>query len=468
MARMTNQPFLDATAVQKKLYEEFHLRAPTPIANGCSCSHIVIRTPFCGAEGVTPNLSRLCACLNLRLPASNLRQMEGMANAVRFKWQRHTEFETFTFYSKLSERPLFEDSAFSLIPHSWRQRLSGEFLVAVHAAMVPLQGNDRGHRRPPEGTFTTKTVVGGSACDGHADIWSDFTLGPDGFSRIVIHDYGLGPRRAGRLLQRLLDIETYRIAALLGLDEAHRANAHANEIETALHRLLEQHDFQVNAAPNRELFEALVSLAAQAEQLLSTSSFRFGATSAYAHLVYRRLDELAEQRIHGAQRLSNFLKRRFMPAVDTCEAARVRLHDLTARIHRDVALIRARIDMARQEQNSELLDAMNRRAQLQFKLQQTVEALSSVAISYYAIGIFAAVAKAATSVRPIVSATVLTGLAAPIIIAAVIYIMRNVHKTTAHASRLNGREHTHIADGQCALRKTYRSQPTCSSQNGQA
>ena len=51
---------------------------------------------------------------------------------------------------------------------------------------------------------------------------TDFRQDGDGFTRIVVLDRGLGPARAGALSQRLIEIETYRTLALLGLPEAQR------------------------------------------------------------------------------------------------------------------------------------------------------------------------------------------------------------------------------------------------------
>ncbi|MCB1405337.1 MAG: DUF3422 family protein, partial [Rhodobacteraceae bacterium] len=47
------------------------------------------------------------------------------------------------------------------------------------------------------------------------------------------------------------------------------------------------------------------------------------------------------------------------------------------------------VEVARSAQNQSLLQSMDRRADLQLRLQHTVEGLSVVAISYYAVGLMA-------------------------------------------------------------------------------
>ena len=64
-----------------------------------------------------------------------------------------------------------------------------------------------------------------------------------------------------------------------------------------------------------------------------------------------------------------------------------RLHSLGRRIGRTADLARTRIDVERRKQNRSLLTSMNRRAELQVRLQETVEALSVVTISYYLVGL---------------------------------------------------------------------------------
>ncbi|HSG55827.1 MAG TPA: DUF3422 family protein, partial [Paracoccaceae bacterium] len=48
-----------------------------------------------------------------------------------------------------------------------------------------------------------------------------------------------------------------------------------------------------------------------------------------------------------------------------------------------------RVDVERSAQNQKLLESMNIRADMQLRLQKTVEGLSVVAISYYAVSLMA-------------------------------------------------------------------------------
>src|SRR3546814_8262212 len=88
------------------------------------------------------------------------------------------------------------------------------------------------------------------------------------------------------------------------------------------------------------------------------------------------------------------MDRRLAPAMRTCESAAGRLETLASRVGRASNLLRTRVDIELEAQNRDVLMSMNRRARLQLRLQETVEGLSVVAISYYVVGLVGYAAKA--------------------------------------------------------------------------
>ena len=95
---------------------------------------------------------------------------------------------------------------------------------------------------------------------------------------------------------------------------------------------------------------------------------------------------------------SFFTEPRFTPAMALCESTDARITDIAERINRAVDLARVRVEARREANNQELLASLAHRAKLQLRLQQTVEGLSVVAISYYAVSIVAYLAKAVDGV----------------------------------------------------------------------
>src|SRR3546814_18132736 len=57
---------------------------------------------------------------------------------------------------------------------------------------------------------------------GGATVWTDFLLGADGAVRFLLRDRGMKDAQRGRAVMRPLEIETYRMKALLPLPLAQR------------------------------------------------------------------------------------------------------------------------------------------------------------------------------------------------------------------------------------------------------
>jgi uncharacterized membrane-anchored protein len=116
-------------------------------------------------------------------------------------------------------------------------------------------------------------------------------------------------------------------------------------------------------------------------------AFRFGATWAYQAIVDQRIAVLREERFKGRQTFYEFMMRRYDPAMRTVRSTETRLTTLVDRARRAGELLRTKVDVERSAQNQALLESMDKRADLQLRLQKTVEGLSVVAISYYAVSL---------------------------------------------------------------------------------
>ena len=239
--------------------------------------------------------------------------------------------------------------------------------------------------------FGGNMVVGSVIGDGAGLALTDFRIHDDGFARMLILDRGLTARQAGRTLQRLFEIEAYRIMALLAFPIARRQSPRIVAIERSLAELTDH--IAGDGGQDEPLLHELTRLAAEVESGLAASQFRFGACRAYADLVRTRIEELREQRLPGLQTLAEFMARRFTPAVATVATTAQRLQQLSERVAQASHLLSTRVGIAREQQNHALLASMDRRAKLQLRLQQTVEGLSVAAIVYYGASLVAYLVK---------------------------------------------------------------------------
>jgi uncharacterized membrane-anchored protein len=243
------------------------------------------------------------------------------------------------------------------------------------------------------------------------------------------------------MLQRLFEIEAYRMMSLLALPIARAQLPRIAAIESALARLTAtiaggpggavEPGAREAATDDETLLQELTRLAAEVEQALSASQFRFGACRAYAELVATRITELRERRLPGLQPVDEFMARRFKPAVATVQTAAQRLHVLSERVAQASNLLSTRVDIARERQNQALLASMDRRAKLQLRLQQTVEGLSVAAIVYYVAGLVGYLAKAAMQAGLPVQPDLAVGVAIPIVAVAALAAVRRARR---HAS----------------------------------
>ncbi|MEL6666163.1 MAG: DUF3422 domain-containing protein, partial [Pseudomonadota bacterium] len=160
----------------------------------------------------------------------------------------------------------------------------------------------------------------------------------------------------------------------------------------------------------------LISLQAGIELSYAQNQFRFGAASAYYALVQRRTSELRESRVRDMQTFTEFIERRLAPAMRTCHSVENRMRSLSERVDRATQMLSTKVNITLEQQNQSLMESMDRRAELQLRLQQTVEGLSIAAISYYLIGIVNYVAKGVKSIVPSLPVELVTGLSVPFVL----------------------------------------------------
>jgi uncharacterized membrane-anchored protein len=344
----------------------------------------------------------------------------------RLRWERHSEFSTYTFLRTDPFETPFQASALDLIPADWLESLPGEMMTGVHVAVAADLPEDLSP------LFDGNSLIGSKVLWGAGEAWTDFRLHADGFGRFILRDMGLSKGQIGRLVQRLLEIETYRMMALLAFPLARSAAGEIARIDSELGGIVTQLADPKIKQNDRDLLESLTRLAAEAEHLDAATSFRLPAAKAYYAIVCQRIAELREDRIPGLQTFAEFIDRRLGPAMKTCESVSERKQLLATRVSRAGDLLRTRVDIALEEKNRDLLNSMNRRAELQLRLQETVEGLSVVAISYYLLGLLGYLAKGLKSVGLPVNADMAGLIGLPVVAGAVWLGVRRLRKAITH------------------------------------
>ena len=410
------------------LHNEIHARPPEALAAPVALSHIVMWGDAGAREASRAHLAALLRDHHLPQPDAASTHLRVELAGFRIRWELHTEFVTWTFSRPCDATDLAATeplTALQAVPHDWLAALPGQCLAALHLWVV-VAPVDRSAAALPRHLLHEDTLVGASVADDHACVYTDFALHADGHARMVLLAGAMSPRRLGRLVQRLLEVDTYRMAALLCLPAARESATLLAVAESELAALAEAIRL---AGPAQEprLLDRLTRLAGQVESHYAATHSRFSASAAYFELVDRRLQDIGESRLPGLQTLGEFIDRRLSPARATCAWAVRRQDALSQRVSRISNLLRTRVEIDQQQSSQALLATMNRRQGLQLKLQATVEGLSVAAITYYIVGLVSYLAKGAQALGWPFGPEATAAVAIPIVAAGVWLSLRRLH-----------------------------------------
>lgn len=423
--------------LRQALNDEVHARPPVPLETPEFVTYLAFVHHDGSATREHAHLCRLAEQLGLPEPDTSTGHVSMDAGSFRLKWERHNEFSSYTFLRRIGPEDTADEHALLAVPAAWRKEIPGQLIAATHIELRDV------HDVPPDTVMVQvsprgKTLVAAQVADGAGWVFTDFHI-HEGFSRFLLVDAGLTPRQAGRTVQRLVEIETYRVMALLAFPVAKEVGRLLSRAEDELADLVDGMGQADSTEDDRLLLGRLTRLAADVERSVARTTFRFGAAAAYYRLVQQRIEELREVRLSGFPTIREFMERRLSPAINTCATIAGRQEDLSGRIARNSQLLRTRVDIELARQNQELLAQMNRRAKVQLRLQETVEGLSVVAITYYGSQLVNYLAKGAKGIIAPATPELVTAISIPVIAGLVALGLRRMRK--ALASEGIGAEH---------------------------
>ncbi len=395
-----------------------HARPPARIQLPATILYVALENSGVSREDEFAHLRKLpgLTALSEKTTGNFLRVPLG---GMSLKWERHSEF---TRYSVVSHEEFVDEEL-----QTWVAQIPGQTICAL-----------RLHMHYAEFAQSSELLTQAQEFFGHADLvgsylgtqqqalaFTDFRINANGFERmLVLAQHSISPTRAGRISQRLLELETYRLMALKGFPVSKSLTPILSKTEGALLGLMGK--MESKALSDQALLDDLMNMAVQVEQLISQHNYRFSATHAYHAIVQQRLAELRQSALQGTQTLGEFLERRLSPAMATVEASAQRLASLSERIARASDLLRTRVDIATEEQNRQLLEKLTQGQELQLTLQSTVEGLSIAAISYYMVSLVLYGAKALKGIGlHLLNPEMVAGLSIPLVL---YFVWRTVHK----------------------------------------
>lgn len=419
--RWTPHPQRDA------LLGEVHARPFRPIATPARVLRFAFLATAEESAAARVRIGELCAAAGAPGPGPDARHHRAQLHAdggapVDMVFEQHGEFITYTLVLPGPARP-FDPPAGQLARTLPDIGSPGRHVVSVDICLVRASGVD------PAENFDRASLAVSRLRGGAALAATDFRADAAGFVRWLVLNESLDDNAAGAMCVRVLEIETYRTMALLGLPEATRLSPRTARIERELADISSEISKSEGLKADSSLLDRLTHLAADLEMDVAGSAYRFGATRAYDELVAQRLRAVGEETFELYPTLSSFLDRRSAPAMRTCRVIEERQAKLSEKLTRATNLLRTRVDVEIEAQNSKLLSAMNERASMQLRLQQTVEGLSVAAISYYVVSLLGYVYKAMKESGAPIDPNIAMGLSVPFVLLGMWWIVRRIRKS---------------------------------------
>ncbi|GAC1404711.1 MAG: DUF3422 domain-containing protein [Novosphingobium sp.] len=369
--------------LRASLSAEMHVRRLPRISAPCRMMQVLTVMDEAHTDAARAHIEELMADAEVLVPLSAKYGVLSI-DGITLVWERHTEFASYTLLRPGLTAELFNPTDFDPVRGRIYAGMPGQIIRSTQIAVATDDAFDPVTLDLRQWFADEATIV----CDvagGLARIASDFRLNADTYGRLLIHDRGLQRDEPGQLIMRLQELGNYRNMALIGLPLAQRLTPAVTRLETRLSELTQA--VSERSSEDDRLLDELSFLSAELARLVAETRYRMSATQAYAQLSVDRLASLKIGVVRGYQTLGDFTERRLMPAVRTCNSFSARLDDLSQRAAWTSELLLTRIDIALARQNRDLLSSMDRRTDLQLRLQQTVEGLSVVVISYYAVAL---------------------------------------------------------------------------------
>ena len=407
------------------LNSELHARPFPSLGAPHVAAYLAVRPPGDAAtRDRSVDLEHLSALLKhygAPLPAENATHYYGPMGKFALKWEQHTEFVTYTVFSdQISDRP-FDPAEFDVFPADWRAGLNAERITSILLRLVERPDNNAQIADALRDWFVPESLAVANVLDDAATVACDFRIDSAGHMRVAIFaGPQTGERRLGRIVQRMCEIETYKSMSMLGFAKVRDFGGQLNDLDRELTNLMAA--MRASDAMAEDTLHKLLDISVQLETLSAQTSYRLGATEAYQAIVTQRISALRETRFMSRQGFDEFMMRRYEPAMRTVKSSEMRLQSMSARAIRASELLRTRVDVERSAQNQEILASMDRRSDLQLRLQHTVEGLSVVAISYYAVSL------ASYALYPLaepfgISKGILTAVAVPVVVLVVWWML---------------------------------------------
>jgi uncharacterized membrane-anchored protein len=281
-------------ALRQRIAAEVHARPFETMTAPLRVSHLAVKSGNKHTRAVARHLADLCEAHGVTPPADDVDFFSAQLGHYRLRWERHTEFRTYTFTTdgEAGAADPFAEMPANMVPEEWLQNIPGKLVAAVHVA---VRADDRTDYSASDlsGWLDPEAIVGSHVLDGSATVWTDFRLYPDSYSRVLIQDRGLSPRQTGRLVQTMLEIETYRLMALLAFPLAREVGPDLREVDVNLGEM--QGEMGQITSEFRNWNSAIQSELSELMNVLDAFDFEGGALEVEADDMLQKMENFDDE-----------------------------------------------------------------------------------------------------------------------------------------------------------------------------
>ena len=430
MAKANNSYGLEMHPLRDVLYAELHSRPFQVIPSPTRISYLAIMVGSEQKNAEYEHFRSLYSYFDGIPPEGDGACFEVDFGNFKIRRDKHLEFTSYMITHTPVDGSIgfFDQNALDCLPINWLSKIPGIVIAAFHVAVEDARTIPELDLALVKSHFEGMRLVGSRPQNGDAQVWTSFQLHSDGCGRFLIYNKNMSDSQLGRMVQRVVEIETYRLMALLALPMARRYSAELVNMDEQLAQITANLSDSTEPLDEQAILGELIDMAAWVEATRAKTSFRFSATKAYHELVLKRLNELKEDGVSGHLTITEFMTRRLTPAVRTCSTVGNHLESLSRRIDRVSDMMRTQVEMSIQSQNQQLLTSMDRRSKIQLAMQHTVEGLSVAAISYYSVGLLKFLIEAVYDKGVNFDKSLVIGLSVPLVVGGVWLATRRIHK----------------------------------------
>ncbi len=370
---------------RKLTFEYYHLRPYIELFSPLKLSYFNIYSQ--NYENNHYIISSLCEYLSIPRPNKEDRRYSFMyQDKFLLKWESHREFCTFEFIrnDSLNKSNIFENNNLLYVPNKWINSLDGKVLNCINLHVTNLE-NSYINENYIFDNFNNNYIVGSDISKLKGSVYSDFKIQNNGAQNILLINGGpngkLSSHLLGRTVQRLLDIESYRSMNMITYNNCNSIN---NELDLINEKLFDN-EYNENI---EDQFNQIRYINNELNKLNMENRFRFQASKSYTPIIDQKIKELSFSKIDGLLAYDLFLNNKLEPCFRSISNTEQRLNETISYSEKNLLLIKTNIDLETNNYNSETLKNMDKKKDIQIKLQKTVEGLSTIILTYYSVNLF--------------------------------------------------------------------------------